>query len=179
QELCLGRIIGSTVLPSIVVAHIGITTQQALIMFGVNPLKRKVVSRVILALSIVYAIVYGIWTYLHEPLDGVEAYCGTITEHSEWRVVTHIYILFMLDIATVIASLVVRSLTKKKLMSGRLSVDEKFDHSVNVHVIVNTICAEALHAIVYFYLFVVYAIGAILDQHSEWDHYFQNVLTNV
>ncbi|GMT11145.1 hypothetical protein PFISCL1PPCAC_2442, partial [Pristionchus fissidentatus] len=53
---------------------------------------------------LIYAIVYGVLTYLPEPLEGLSAYCSSITKSSEAAVIMNIYVMFFLDVLNVASS---------------------------------------------------------------------------
>ncbi|GMR45556.1 hypothetical protein PMAYCL1PPCAC_15751, partial [Pristionchus mayeri] len=180
RKLCFVRMLGSTVLPSIVVVHTAITLERGLVTFSIDKRARMVISRVILGISVAVSIVYGFFTYQHEPLEGTSPYCSAITTHSEWRVALAINGMFFLDIVTVVGTLAFWRINKKAMSTGNFdSLDAKYSRIMNNRIIVNTLYIEILHSLVYAYLFVVYALAAYFKLHTKLDHFYQNVVTNV
>ncbi|GMS80238.1 hypothetical protein PENTCL1PPCAC_2413, partial [Pristionchus entomophagus] len=129
----------------------------------------------------VYAIVYGLLTYLPEPLYGYSAFCSSITKSSEAAVILNIVVMFVLDVFNLLASFSLWRYNKCK-MNNRSSyrLEETYRHRQNALTTFNLLPIELIHAVVYCSLFVVYVLGANLKrQHTDGEYLFINVITNI
>ncbi|GMR62867.1 hypothetical protein PMAYCL1PPCAC_33062, partial [Pristionchus mayeri] len=154
RSFCVVRFLGTSVIPSFVVVHVAMNVQRALSAFRVNTTKQAIVTRVLILISFACAIVYGLVVYWPEPLDGVASYCTSISKYRQWRVILNIHIPFVVDVLNLVASLILWRYNKHKLRSQTsMGLNDKFARILNVHVSLNFLAIEALHTVVYAYLF--------------------------
>ncbi|KAF8375829.1 hypothetical protein PRIPAC_82258 [Pristionchus pacificus] len=196
RSYCIARLLGSSVVPSFVVLNIAITVQRAMATFGASRRRQMAASRALIGVSALYAIGYGVYTYVPEPMDGYATYCSAITMFSGVRVILNIYVMFALDIFNVMGSFCLYKYNKHQLESKpNYHLGRKYNHLVNVSVLSKSLFMQIIHTIVYFFLFgdltgiqksepgkcVAYVIVgiALKNSNSAKDYFVVNALMNV